>query len=229
MERRIGTEMNSQQRSLFDDLTEPQSEQSQIIGLRYIPDFIKREQHDELLRRIDSEAWLTDLKRRVQHYGYKYNYKSRSVDHSMRIGPLPIWADELGEMLCNQELMSEKPDQVIVNEYQPGQGIASHIDCVPCFADTIISLSLGSACLMEMTNKETGMMVPLLLEPRSLVVLKADARFIWTHGIPARKTDRFGERIVTRRRRVSLTFRKMILQSTHSNELVKIDVNGRNH
>ena len=212
MEGRTGNEMSSQQLSLFDDQTDPQSNNFPIVGLQYIPDFINREQHDELLRQIDAQPWLTDLKRRVQHYGYRYNYKSRSVDQSMRIGPLPHWADELGGMLCKQGLMNEKPDQVIVNEYLPGQGIANHIDCVPCFADTIISLSLGSACVMELTNKQTGQMVPLLLEPRSLVVLKDEARFVWMHGIPARKTDKVAERVINRRRRVSLTFRNMIFQ-----------------
>jgi hypothetical protein len=29
----------------------------------------------------------------------------------MRIGPLPDWADELGDRLYRQELMGEKPDQ----------------------------------------------------------------------------------------------------------------------
>ena len=204
--------MSSQQLSLFDDQTDPQSNNFPIVGLRYISDFINREQHDELLRQIDVQPWLTDLKRRVQHYGYRYNYKSRSVDQTMRIGPLPHWVDELAGMLCNQGLMTEKPDQVIVNEYLPGQGIANHIDCVPCFADTIISLSLGSACVMELTNKKTGQLVPLVLEPRSLVVLKDEARFVWTHGIPARKSDKVGERVINRRRRVSLTFRNMIFQ-----------------
>ena len=66
---------------------------------------------------------------------------------------------------------------------------------------------------MEMTNKRTGEIIPLLLEPRSLVILQEDARFVWTHGIPARKSDKIGDRLITRRRRVSLTFRKMILES----------------
>ncbi|MES2792295.1 MAG: alpha-ketoglutarate-dependent dioxygenase AlkB [Planctomycetota bacterium] len=205
--------MNNQQRGLFDnqpnDLVSAPN-LAQVIGLRYIPEFISCEQHDELLRQIDAELWLTDLKRRVQHYGYKYNYKSRSVDQAMRIGPLPAWAEALGEMLCKQGLMSENPDQVIVNEYEPGQGIANHIDCVPCFADTIISLSLGSACLMELTNKATDQVIPVLLEPRSLIVLQEDARFVWTHGIPARKSDKYGNHVINRQRRVSLTFRKVI-------------------
>ena len=109
--------------------------------------------------------------------------------------------------------MPELPDQLIVNEYEPGQGIASHVDCVPCFTETIASLSLGSACVMNFGNKEKERVVPLLLEPRSLVILRSDARYNWTHGIAARKTDDLQGRVIQRRRRVSLTFRKVILDS----------------
>ncbi len=208
--------MTETQRQLFEDEPEPIIQNAPgigVTGLRYVPNFIDQGRHDQLLKQIDSEPWLDDLKRRVQHYGYRYNYKSRSVDPSMRIGPLPIWANVLGVMLVERGFISEQPDQVIVNEYMAGQGIANHIDCVPCFSDTVISLSLGSPCVMEMTNKRTGEIIPLLLEPRSLVILQEDARFVWTHGIPARKSDKIGDRLITRRRRVSLTFRKMILES----------------
>jgi len=205
-----------EQRNLFDE--KPTSStgdapESMVSGLRYVRDFISQVQHDQLLSQIDLNSWLSDLKRRVQHYGYKYDYKSRNVDPSMRIGPLPVWAEQVAEQLYNRGFVAVLPDQVIVNEYMPGQGIANHIDCVPCFADTIMSLSLGSACVMELTNRTTQQVVPLLLEPKSLVVLQADARFVWTHGIPARKTDRFEGRVIQRRRRVSLTFRKVILDA----------------
>lgn len=40
-------------------------------------------------------------------------------------------------------------DQLIINEYQPGQGINPHIDNVKLFAEPIVSLSLGSECIME--------------------------------------------------------------------------------
>ena len=129
----------------------------------------------------------------------------------MRIGPLPQWAEEIADILCERRLAPERPDQVIVNEYDPGQGIASHVDCQPCFTATIISLSLGSPCVMGFTHKRTRQTVPLLLEPRSLVVLQDEARYVWLHGIPARKTDQYGEKTIRRERRVSLTFRKVIL------------------
>jgi alkylated DNA repair dioxygenase AlkB len=182
-----------------------------IPGLTYVPNFISSDEEDSLLLQIDTQPWLTDLKRRVQHYGYKYDYKSRSIDSSMELGPLPLWASDLSDKLLS--VTSEKPDQVIVNEYLPGQGINNHIDCVPCFTSKIISLSLGSDCVMNLTNTwgEEKEVVPILLERRSLLILEGKARYLWMHGIPARKTDQIGDRVIERTRRVSLTFRKVIL------------------
>ena len=58
-------------------------------GLQYIPGFIDEPYEAELLAAIDAQPWLGDLKRRVQHYGYRYDYKNRRVDPSMVLGPLP--------------------------------------------------------------------------------------------------------------------------------------------
>jgi alkylated DNA repair dioxygenase AlkB len=199
------------QRDLFEDPAHPRAEPEEIPGLLYIPDFIEPEQHDALLAEIDEQPWLKDLQRRVQHYGYKYDYKARAVDLSMRLGDLPPWLVEIADVFRLRGLWSETPDQVIVNEYEPGQGIAPHIDCQPCFTGIIVSLSLYSACVMDFTHKETGVKKQRLLEPRSLLLMKDEARYQWTHGIAKRKTDRYEGRTVTRDRRVSLTFRKVIL------------------
>lgn len=204
----------SRQRDLFEDTAEQHigSSVGVISGLSYIKDFITLEEQTALLAEIDQNPWLTDLSRRVQHYGYRYDYKARSIDLSMRIGELPSWAKEIADRFRKQGLWRDVPDQLIVNEYKPGQGIAPHIDCQPCFTGTIISLSLGSTCVMDFMNKETRDEMQLLLEPRSLLVLKEEARYKWTHGIAKRKSDRYGGRTVTRWRRVSLTFRKVILE-----------------
>lgn len=182
-----------------------------ILGLKYVPDYITQTEQALLLEQIDKQPWLSDLKRRVQHYGYKYNYKARAIDSSMQVGSLPNWALEIAHRLHDNNFISEIPDQVIVNEYQPGQGISHHIDCVSCFTDTIISLSLSSPCVMDFKNVETGEKISVLLEPKSLIVQKDDARYKWTHSIAGRKTDRFQEQVIPRERRVSLTFRKVIL------------------
>src|SRR5207248_2739382 len=101
--------------------------------------FATQEQHDCLLRHIDGNEWMTDLRRRVQHYGYRYDYRSRSVDYSMRIGELPPWAAEVAAKLLSEQFFTERPDQLIVNEYEPGQGISNHIDCEPCFTGVVAS------------------------------------------------------------------------------------------
>ncbi|MBD2501107.1 alpha-ketoglutarate-dependent dioxygenase AlkB [Anabaena azotica] len=180
-------------------------------GLTYLPNYISQQEHDYLISVIDQQPWLSDLKRRVQHYGYRYNYTKRSVDLSMYIGELPDWGQKLGQRLLNDKWFTNIPDQLIVNEYQPGQGISAHIDCVPCFGSTITSLSLGSSCVMDFINSQTGEVVSLLLEPCSLLIMSNESRYKWQHGIKPRKSDIYkGEKRV-RKRRVSLTFRIMIL------------------
>ena len=180
---------------------------SGIAGLSYIPEFIDAQAEEKLIRIIDTQPWLQDLKRRVQHYGYRYDYKARNVTPESRLGDIPDWLHSYCRELKRAGLFQEMPDQVIANEYQPGQGISAHIDCVPCFGPTIASLSLGSSCVMDFSHSKTGDKLSLLLEARSLLVLSGDARYLWQHSIPARKTDRHKARIIPRARRVSLTFR----------------------
>jgi alkylated DNA repair dioxygenase AlkB len=184
---------------------------NKIKGLQYIPNFITRNEEQQLLKTIDNQVWINDLKRRVQHYGFKYDYKARRIDHSMRLGNLPEWLDILAYKLFELGYFNENPDQVIVNEYEIGQGISPHIDCEPCFEDTVISLSLNSTAVMEFINENSLEKIPVLLEPRSIVVLKGESRYHWKHTIPARQKDIFDGIIFNRKRRVSLTFRKVII------------------
>jgi alkylated DNA repair dioxygenase AlkB len=185
---------------------------SMIQGLTYIPNFIDNLEVKHFIQSINAEPWLSDIKRRVQHYGYKYDYKARSIDYSMFIGKLPSWAMTMAQRLFDERHISELPDQLIINEYKPGQGIANHVDCEPCFGDTIISISLGSSCVMDFINLRTRQKVEVMLESGSLVVLSGEARHNWTHGIAQRKTDNFKGMKTERRLRISMTFRKVILK-----------------
>lgn len=189
---------------------------AKVSGLKYIPDFITKEEHQQLWQAIKSEPWLTDLKRRVQHYGWKYDYKARSIDYTMFLGELPEWVKPFAERLFQSGYLSIVPDQLIINEYQPGQGIANHVDCKPCFGETIISVSLGSNCVMDFINLKTKEKLEVMLEPRSLVVISGEARHNWTHGIAARKTDNFNGVKVERQLRISMTFRNVILNTCNT-------------
>ncbi len=83
---------------------------------------------------------------------------------------------------------SDVPDQVIANDYLPGQGISAHVDCEPCFGEVIASLSLLSACEMRFACLESGETRAVILPPRSLLVL------LGRHGGTGRMRSRRGGR-----------------------------------
>ena len=184
------------------------------MGLEYYPDFLADSDEDRLLAHIDNSDWLADLSRRVLHFGYKYDYTSRSLDETARIGPLPEWLEQLSRMVreaapgeAKQLLDPQRPfEQAIINEYLPGQGIAPHIDR-DCFGPVVATVSLGSAVNMDFCCDFTGGEYTQRLEPRSLVLLYGDARAKWRHGIAKRHSDTWGGQRIERQRRVSITFR----------------------
>ena len=77
----------------------------------------------------------------------------------------------------------------------------------------IVSLSLGSGCIMDFTKKrDKTTKIPVWLAPRSIIVLRDEARYEWLHGIAPRKSDQWEDQTYERKRTVSLTFRRVILE-----------------
>jgi alkylated DNA repair dioxygenase AlkB len=177
-----------------------------IKGLKYIPNYIDQDQENQLISIIDTLLWSDALARRVQHYGFSYDYASRKLS-SNYLGALPNFLDKLARKLYDEGDFPQIPDQVIINEYLGAQGIAAHIDCPRSFGPVICSISLLSSCMMNFILKEK---TALYLEPRSLLILEGDARFIYKHEIEPRKYDNFLGSKIARKRRVSVTFRKVI-------------------
>ncbi|MCY0994044.1 alpha-ketoglutarate-dependent dioxygenase AlkB [Nannocystis sp. ILAH1] len=178
-----------------------------VPGLTLVPEWISGERERDIIAAVDALPWDDGLRRRVQHHGYRYAYRGRKVDAAEPLGPLPTWAAELAARLHGDAIFTCPPDQVIVNEYVPGQGISAHIDCVPCFGPVIASLSLGSGATLELSHPTTSSRAAVWLPPRSLLVLADDARYRWRHAIPARKSDPDRG---PRGRRLSLTFRTVL-------------------
>ena len=172
----------------------------EIAGLSYLPDYISGDEEVALVAAIDAEPWDTSWDRRRQPYGATY----RRGDTAPR--SIPAWGLGLAERM-HREGISERPfDQMLINEYQPGQGIALHRDYEP-FDRTVVSLSLLAPVVMDFHHTAKARRESLLLAPRSLLILSDEARHEWEHGIARRKSDRWqGERI-PRGRRLSVTFR----------------------
>lgn len=183
-----------------------------VPGLTLVEEYLDAEEQQRLLSVVDALPWLegTGIRRRVQHYGWRYDYSARSLDASLRLGPLPDWAAELAERIRRDGWKDKPADQVIVNEYLPGQGIAAHIDCVPCFDATVVSLSLGSACVMDFSDTATPQTAAVPLPAGSLLVMTGEARYRWKHGLAKRRRDRHDGQVFERSRRVSLTFRNVV-------------------
>ena len=184
-----------------------------IHGLYYYYGFLDEHAQRALIEHIDANPWRADLERRVQHYGWRYDYRTKSVTPDMNLGPLPCWVDQVATRLhAETRLFDRVPDQAIVNEYQPGQGIALHADR-QCFGDTVATLSLGDDWEMRMrpvrgTRKEDRR---IMLARGSVLILTADSRSRWLHGIDKRRTEKSAGGQRGRRRRLSLTFRTMLV------------------
>ena len=170
-----------------------------VPGLNYLPEYVSEAEERELVEAIDALPWNTDWKRRRQPYGAGYGSRGAGT-------PIPDWGRRLADRLLQDGVTDEPFDQMLVNEYQPGQGISAHRDYLP-FGRTVVSLSLLGPCVMDFAHVTNGRKERLLLLPRGLLVLSDEARYDWEHGIAPRKRDIWQGLPVERRRRLSITFR----------------------
>ena len=182
-----------------------------VPGLKFIEEFLSPEEQAHCVREVDAAVneWRDDLSRRVQHYGWRYDYKARAIAPDMHIGALPDWLARLAQRLYKEVgLFDRVPEQVIVNEYLPGQGIAMHTDHRG-FGPTVCTISLLDDWEMDFAEDWKDK-TPVLLQRGSCVLLTDSARSVWQHGIAPRKTDSLLGGHRNRTRRLSLTFRTVL-------------------
>ena len=192
------------------------SDSMPIPGLYLTEHYLSEAEANAVVRQLDMQPWMTQLRRRVQHYGFIYDYKRRRVGWDMHLGDLPDWLRSIAVRLHGEGIFVREPDQCIVNEYEPGQGISPHVDCEPCFGKVIASISLLSPCVMTFSHLERPYSVTQSLLPGSLLVMTGEARYKWKHGIPARKSDTVDGETWQRSRRISITFREVIVKPRKS-------------
>jgi alkylated DNA repair protein alkB family protein 6 len=123
-----------------------------------------------------------------------------------------------------------KPNHVLINEYQSGQGISPHLDG-NLFYPTIATISLGSHTVLNFyepisdeqklettcPSLEERLKFKLYLAPRSLILIKDQMFNHFLHGIEEVKSDdktglifphnHAGNQQLDRETRVSLTIR----------------------
>jgi alkylated DNA repair dioxygenase AlkB len=183
--------------------TVPKSPVPDVPGLVYVDDYVTGDEERALLEAIDREPWLTEWARRRQIYGMSYGSANAAAK---MLGPLPSWVAPLAERVVREGFLEDEVVNVVVNEYTPGQGIGLHHD-FPGFGPTVVAVSLGSPCLLDLVDPRGDRAAVLDVAPRSLWVLGGEARARWMHGIAQRKTDVVGGVKRARGRRVSVTMR----------------------
>ena len=178
--------------------------ESEVPGLYYIA---KNELDTDLEGKIDRNKWtaLTDSpnSRKVQHYGYKYNYNTYRIDEPTT--PFPEFIQEMShrlrEICLDLGIIDESYvfNQCIINEYKVGQGISAHTD-VSTYGSVIGCYTIDGCGNMVFTKGDSKTI--LRVAPGSLYIMAGDARKIWKHKMnPMRKRD--GSR------RISITFRNV--------------------
>ncbi len=191
-------EIHKSQEALFnalDDALNSQNLANIIYGLIYQDDFISDEYANSLIQEIDKNKWLPDLTRKVQHYGYKYDYRNRIVENLGGILNFPQFLIELNGMI--RKTFNLNFNSAIINEYKSGQGISKHVDA-KCFGNEIATISL---CEDDELEFERNMIKPIkVLRKNSILILQNDGRYNWTHCIKPK---------IRKDRRISITFRNV--------------------
>lgn len=178
-----------------------------IEGLRYEREFLTRTEEVELLRIVQGYQ-LREMRykeytarRRGISFGGSYDFDN----HRLRPGaPLPEALHPLRERAAAWiGMASEDFTHVLLSEYRPGTPLGWHRD-VPDFED-IVGVSLRSSAVMQLrpyppANASAPASLQLLIEPRSIYMLRGAARWAWQHSIAPTEALRYSITMRTRRR-----------------------------
>jgi len=159
-----------------------------IPAAYYLPDFITEVEEHRLLSEIYSvpeERWTKLKRRRLQMWG------GTPSPTGMNCEALPCWLLELSQLLVERRVFKKAFNHVLINEYEPGQGIMAHEDG-PLYIPHVAILSLQSSVMMEIyekpyTNKKK--LFSVYLEPRSLFIFREDIYKQHLHAIEEEMTD----------------------------------------
>lgn len=184
-----------------------------LPGLFLYPDLIDEARETQLLNEIDSQVWIVDYLRRLQYYGYR-NELEKPYDLIPFPVLMPPHMEQLSKELVERKIILLQPDQVIINEYVPGEGIKPHKDRA-YYENQICGVNLGSGCIMRFIRGMNEQVIDVEVPRRSVYVMQDDARKKWKHAIPPRKKDNIDGQLKHRERRVSITYRKVKPSKVH--------------
>lgn len=180
-----------------------------IKGFFLYPNFLTKKEELELIKKINKKKWVVDYQRRLQYYNYR-NELTKPYDLIPIPQKIPKFLEELIDKLENDKIIDQRPDQIIINEYRPGEGLKPHTDRKDYYQNTILGISLGSGTAMQFISEKNNKKKEIYIPRRSLYIMEDDARYLWKHAIPPRKNDIIDGVIYPRQTRISITFRNVV-------------------
>ncbi|MBV9243101.1 MAG: alpha-ketoglutarate-dependent dioxygenase AlkB, partial [Acidobacteria bacterium] len=132
------------------------------------------------LREFEFQGYLG--KRRVTSFGWRYDFGDYKLQQAE---PIPDFLQPLRRTAAEfAGLNSEQFVHVLVTEYRAGTTIGWHRDR-DVFGD-VVGISLLSRCIFRFRRRtrEAWQRHSLLLDSRSMYLLRGEAREQWEHSIP---------------------------------------------
>jgi len=182
-------------------------------GLNIITNAIKSHTEHRLMQYIGSNSWKKASNRRVQHYGYTFNTEHFHCKNTIvnPCDPIPqVFVEELSQALGEP---ATDFNQVVIDEYMPGQALPLHIENISLFNEKIIILSLGSDVFMQFITDSRNIH-SIFVPRRSITILTGDARWYWKHGVPSHMSEldsKAWKKIQPLDTRMTITFRKLAI------------------
>jgi alkylated DNA repair dioxygenase AlkB len=169
-------------------------------GFAYQAGFVSADEERDLVARMETlpfkgfefQGFVGN--RRVVSFGWRYDFNEREL---LKADDMPAFLLPLRERAAAwAELPPTALQHVLVTEYSPGAGIGWHRD--KAAFDEVVGISLVSPCRFRFRRKrgDKWERAAVVLEPRSVYLLKGPSRTEWEHSIP--EMDRL---------RYSITFR----------------------
>lgn len=177
-------------------------------GMRYAPEFLTLAEEESLLALVQSLP-LAEMnykgyaaRRRVASYGGSYDFDANRLRQAEALPPA---LEPLRDKVAGWAGVAPGAfSQALVAEYRPGTPLGWHRD-VPDFEDVVGVSLLGEATMRlrpwPPREPRNAGVVKLLLEPRSIYLLRGPARWAWQHAVTATRTLRYSITFRTARRR----------------------------
>ena len=124
----------------------------QTDGVNLVLDAVSEEEETDLLALVDAGRWDCSLSRRVQHYGHRFAYSTKTCV-PVAEPPPPAFtrlAERIRPVCWGADGGRDGDLQCTVNEYLPGQGISPHIDAHAAFGDGLVAVTLGAGCAIRL-------------------------------------------------------------------------------